>query len=206
MRINTVGVYWSARRESAEACAGRLSKYLLSIKSAFPELADWYRKCGGASQAISLDQNNNGELLDLLTAGTNRRDLNGEVIEELGFRVGLWNKRKESEGVGLGITCGLFSNSTGLSNTVTLSLPQDLDVLSLQGSEALKKLLLLQVEAWSPDWGAVFASQGDALKSRNGNGPFFDQMLWLKSAVSLPEGVDKGCPGEIALGGTIYIK
>ena len=206
MRINTVGVYWSARRESAEACTERLGKYLLSIKSAFPELADWYRKGGGASQAISLDQNNNGELLDLLTAGTNKRDLNGEVIEELGFRVGLWNKRKKSEAVGLGITCGLFSNSTGLSNAVTLSLPQDMDALSLKGSEVLKKLLLLQVEAWSPDWGAVFASQGDAMKSRKGNGPFFDQMLWLKNAGSSPEGIDKECPREIALGGVIYIK
>lgn len=204
MRINTVGIYWAARRENAEACAERLEKYLLSLKSAFPALADWYRKRGAASQPILFGQQENGELLDLLTAARNKRDIGGEVIEELGFRVDLWNKRKESEAVSLGVTCGLFSKSTGLSNAVYLSLPQDLEALSLQGSDALRKLLFLQVEAWSPDWGAVFASQGNAYKTRKGNGPFFDQMLWLKNGADLPKGVGKEYLGEIALGGRIY--
>jgi len=206
MRINTVGVYWPARRETAEVCASRLAKYLLSLRSAFPALTGWYRKGGAVPRAISFDENEREQLLDIVSAGANKRDVGGEAIEELGFRVGLWNNRKESEAVSLGITCGLFSNSPGLTNAVTLSLPKDLEALSLQGNDALRKLLLIQVEAWSPEWGAVFASQGDAVKTRKGSDPFFDKMLWMKDGVSLPEGVDKECSKEIALGGTIRVR
>lgn len=206
MRINTVGVYWSARHESVEVCAQRLGRYLVSLKSAFPALAEWYKRSGVASQPVLFDKNEYGQLLDILSAGVNKRDVNGEIIEELGFRVGLWNKRKESEAIGLGITCGLFSNSAGLSNAVTLSLPKDLEALSLQGEGALRKLLLLQVEAWNPDWGAVFASQSDAVRNRKGNGPFLDKMLWVKDGVTLPESVDKECLKEAVLGGAICVR
>lgn len=205
MRVNTVGVYWSARRESAETCSARLRKYLLSIEAAFPALSEWYKKGGSTSPAISVKQGSE-DLLRLLIGGANRRDFGGEVMEDLGFRVSLWNKRKGSEAVSLGVTCGLSSNSAGLSNAVTLSLPQDLPALSLHGSEVPRKLLLLQVEAWNPDWGAAFASQGDAVKKRKGGGPFLDQLLWLRNGMSLPDGVTQEYLTEAALSGVIYAR
>lgn len=44
MKIDTVGVYWKSRRETAQECALRLRHCLEALAQQFPALAAWYQK------------------------------------------------------------------------------------------------------------------------------------------------------------------
>lgn len=201
-RIN-VGVYWGSRRESVKECAYRFRTYLHSLTS-FPVLADWYLKIedfGVASSGPSIRELDDDVIEKLLIAGKSKYPNK----DELGFRVGLWNKRNETESSSLSVSCGKFTTNTGLSNAVVLTVPRNVEVLSQDVEIALRRLLLLQVEAWSPEWGAVFSSNSDALKRRQGNGPFLDKILWLKQGVSVPETLSTERPVEDMLNGFLYV-
>ncbi len=206
MKVDTVAVYWKARAESAEACAGRLDRYFRELAQAFPSLAEWYKQGGSraaASAGTSVSQYDESALVDLVKAGANKRDIGKEVIEELGFQVGLWNKRKEGESMGLSIACGLSFEHPGMRNAVVMDLPSDLGALSLDSDESLKKLLLVQVAAWNPDWGAVFST--DELIERKGRGPLVDKMLWISDGETAPETIAGYSTKEQTLGGTLYM-
>ena len=201
MPVSTVGIYWPARAETAEACAARLGKCMRSIRQEFPDLADWHKLEQVSRQPISYDQD--ADLLKLLLKGRNKRDIGGEVMEELGFRVNLWNGRGSSEAMSLGVGCGMFSKVAGLSNAMYLTLPKNREALSLETDNALRNLLLVMVEAWSPDWGAVFDAKGEAIKDRQGNGPIMDNMLWLKNGLSLLA-IERAHSKDVAFDGILY--
>ncbi|MFC3650355.1 Imm52 family immunity protein [Dyella humi] len=205
MKIN-VGAYWGSRQESLDQCAARLERYLSALRS-FPVLADWYLQGGSVRQASGktpITQFGDGILTELLRAGRNKYDTKPGVIENLGYRVGLWNRRGETESASLLIGCGMYSTNPRLSNAVVLALPSNLETLSTDTQSAIKRLLCVHVEAWNPDWSAVFASQCDAIKNRKGNGPFLDKMLWLKSGTKAPEGLVTEQPVEQVLDGALY--
>ncbi len=80
---------------------GEVVRYI-GIENEFLHLASW--------QVWSLGS---GSALDNSCAAPNLK-LRGEVIEDLGFRVGLWNRRKGRESMSLAITCGLSFEHPGM--------------------------------------------------------------------------------------------
>jgi hypothetical protein len=79
------------------------------------------------------------------------------VIEELGFRVTLWNGGSGKKTAGLSIKCGLYWTSptanAGMSNCVTLDLPEDLG--DLKQVDRMSAMLAAIARAWEPDWAGV---------------------------------------------------
>jgi len=60
----------------------------------------------------------------LLLAGRNRHDCGDRsVIEDLGFRVGMWNGSSSRDSVGLSVGCGAYSSVKGLGNALVMNLP-----------------------------------------------------------------------------------
>jgi hypothetical protein len=183
-----LGAYWPPRQESIEECCDRLDKFLTELAECDPVFATWYER-GRSRKEASKKRVAIGDrdyVLDLLNRGRNRRDIGRDVIEELGFRVGLWNGLSEEKEVGLSITCGLHwmsSNpSASLSNCVVLTLPKSLGELSK--AENMARTLAVVAEAWEPAWAGVMSR--DAVNTRNFDAihPFVDWMTYIPSTIS----------------------
>jgi hypothetical protein len=186
MTIDTVGVYWKARRESQDECATRLRKFFIGLSTHFPQLADWYKKGATKEDAMSGSSVNSldeSTLLSLLDSGRNKNEKGG-VIAPLGFRISLWNQGKPGFDAILSVKCGLYDENPNLSNCAYISGHCDLSEAGLGTLESQEKILLLFTDVWNADWGAVYDSGGNAIRNRVGNGPFLDKMLWMKNAQS----------------------
>ena len=113
--------------------------------------------------------------------GRNRRDVEGEVIDELGFRISAWNRRNDDQLSSLTIKCGLHSTVPRLSNSVVLKLQTGFETtLQYQTRHAMIAL----VEGWDLD-GAIMASRS-ALNHHGDASPFLDSALYLGSTVNAP--------------------
>jgi hypothetical protein len=84
-------------------------------------LGSWFRKTNSKAAArtpVALDV----ESLDrLLAQGVNRLDVGGEVIEELGFSFGLWNRARPP--VGLSGLVGAYPSFQGVVNRIVFNFP-----------------------------------------------------------------------------------
>lgn len=200
--VDSIGVYWGPRKETAAECASRLRRYLLGLSNEHALLSNWYlkqRSRKAEKTPVRLQGDDLADLIEVVTAGLNRRDVGGDVIESLGFRVSLWNGLDEEESFGLSIKCGLFEQKPNLGNAAVLTVPSDASA-GLTDKAFLKRLLVHGIEAWEPDWGAIFFSGSSALENRIGNGPFLDQALWIKKGESSMAGEVKREP---LLGGAL---
>src|SRR5437899_1563107 len=87
-----IGAYWSARKESAEECALRLTHFLTCLAKCDSTFTRWFETGNSREESlknrIALDPQN---LQKLLLAGSHRTDSGHEVIERLGYRISLWN-------------------------------------------------------------------------------------------------------------------
>lgn len=139
-----VGTYWSQRRESREEAAERIERFLDSLRANGSLFEQWFLK--GRSRALSntvlpLDVNAVAAALE-----TNRRDVGGEDISELGFNLAVWNGDVAS----LDVTVGAFSPR--VSNSAVLSIAAGESSLS---SSDWKGILDLAVESFDPEHGMV---------------------------------------------------
>lgn len=208
MQINTMSVYWRARPESAEKCTARLAACFAELAIHFPQMADWYQKGVKKATVISEDpvnKWNENALLEFVAASVNRQDIGEEAIVALGFSFGLCNISDMGDS-GMSVTCGLFSPNPGLSNSVVVKLPKDLQTVSLDAIESQKRFLLLLVKAWNADWGAGYSSHSAVVKQRRNSGPFFDKILWLRDGEGLPREVAESMTSEAVMEGTLYVK
>lgn len=191
-----IGAYWPARKESQEQCAERLGTFLRECANCDPVLATWFETGRSRRQAMErpVDIGNRDYLMDLLERGRNRRDVGQTVIEELGFRVVLWNGESGMKAVGLSIKCGLYwtsaTTNAGMGNSVTLDLPEALD--ELRQADRMSRMLAAIVRAWEPDWAGVMST--DAMNARDFNTkvPFVDWMVYVSrtiGSVPLPSSI-----------------
>jgi hypothetical protein len=203
MKVDTLGVYWKSRPETARECASRLRKCIEELTQQFPALADWYQKGDRPNEyQTSVAGFSDEELLSLVEGSVNRKDVGGQPIPHLGFGIGLWNGR-EGAAAGMSIRCGLSSQNKGLANSTVMDLPNDLKAVALDSDEALQGLLLLLAKVWEADWGAVYSTRSAAFESRTGPGPFLDRMLWLRNGASTSMVTD-GVAARPVADGTIY--
>lgn len=172
--------YWTARKESLDACANRLQRFLNALSTCDRVFTNWYEKGMSRRNAkqVAIDFSDTDCLVHLFEKGRHRRDDDKEIIEDLGFCVGLWNGEKSHRMAGLRITCGQYATVPGLGgNCILLNLPEKLG--DLEHCDRMESVLTSVAKCWEPDWAGVFSL--DAMDSRGFNTltPFVDWMLYL---------------------------
>lgn len=189
-----VGAYWGPREESALDCAKRLSNCLARLSAAHPNLATWHPK--GASKAASSGDSVSmapGDLVRLLVRGRNRRDVDGSVMEELGFRASLWNREKVA--VAFSVTCGSYLASGAVMNTFVIQLPTpEADALELFEPGVAQAMTYALVDSWDPEW-ATWASFSMREAQASGSEPIIGWLTYLGprySAGALAEDLPSG--------------
>jgi hypothetical protein len=149
------GVYWSARRESLQECARRVTAVLRALSGCNPSSARWFRK--GMDRAGALQHEvaiNEQSIATILLEGRVRGDYSGEVFEDGGFSLDLWNGASQGREMAISIRCGAYS--PWLTNRVVLDLPLDRkESADIMNFLALRRILVVLVRCFKPDWGAV---------------------------------------------------
>ncbi len=156
MGSHYLGAYWGARAETLEQCTDRCVSFLKRIGSVDPALGTWYQKGRSRRDALRKPvEPTPVRIRDLLLAGRNRRDLGDRpVVEELGFRVGMWNGSASPDSVGLSVHCGCYTAVKGLGNALVLNLPSpegEVGRRLFTGATA-GALVEAVVESWEPTW------------------------------------------------------
>ena len=127
-----LGAYWGARPETIEGAAERMRTFFAGLADADPNMRDWFERGGSRGAALKKPAavRDRDYLLSKLAKGRNRRDDNNEVIEDLGFRLGLWSPAAAGEDTSIDIACGIHfvsrSGGTPIKNRVVLDLPQSM--------------------------------------------------------------------------------
>lgn len=152
-----IGVYWKARRENTAQCAERLIRHFSSLASISDNLMHWYcmneraQKIGDPFNVRSL-----ASLESLLLDGVNRKDIGGEIMPDLGFRVGLWNGDCGGWSAGTSIGCGMYWDTNKTSNVALLTV--DFGEVQPLPVEKLVDVLRQLIETWDPDTGKIWQS------------------------------------------------
>ncbi|MCX6544504.1 MAG: hypothetical protein NTV05_08830 [Acidobacteria bacterium] len=141
-----IGVYWTARPESAEEVANRLSRFLGSLSTNGKELklGQWFRK--GSSRASARKRLATDASSIAKALRTNRRDVDGTVMLELGYRLSIWN----GDDVSFDATIGSFN--AHVTNAAVLSFADDALPLSADQGQTLLEAAVL---AFEPEHGVV---------------------------------------------------
>ncbi|WP_157137826.1 Imm52 family immunity protein [Herbaspirillum lusitanum] len=179
METYLAAAYWGPRKESIEACAVRAENFFASLEFTSDLLKGWRRQGVRKSTAskTSPESLTTESLLGLLSSGRNRRDGDGSSIDNLGYRISLWNGGDTTTAASIMITCGLYAGTVGLSNAAVLRLPVKFDIFSRNCAEALMRNFIL---AWDPDW-VVLASSSNL--ARIDTGPFLDQGVYIRASM-----------------------
>lgn len=173
-----------------------MARCLTELGGIDPVLASWFRR--GASRAaaktpVSLSPTNLGALFE---RGRNRRDFGGEAIEELGFRVGMWNRARPA--VGLSVHAGSFSTHPGILNSFVLNVPGPDDGAGAlyQPAEAAA-IFEAVVQAWEPEWATWTTHEWREAQSPAPRQPVIGWFTYLAAPVSvaLPGTVSRPVPG-----------
>lgn len=194
-----LGAYWRSRQESSLQCGQRLASCIARLSEIDEALGSWFRR--GASKAaaktpVDLDAQSLGRLL---AQGVNRRDVGGDVIEELGFSVGLWNRARPA--VGLSGTVGAHPSFTGVLNSVVFDFPPpEAEALRLYEPRVAGAILDAVVESWEPDW-ATWTTH--ALRSAQGAAPREPVVGWMTYLSTSLTADSSGATSRPLLDGTV---
>lgn len=183
METYLAAAYWGPRREPVEACAARAVTFLTTLSQVSECFRGWRPLGRSRSDAIRtppIDLSISG-LVKLFMMGRNRRDVGGAPIEDLGFRISVWNGKGDEEVSSLTMKCGLYSTVSGLSNAIVLKLPTR---FGIDSTEHVKQLIVALGHAWDPDW-AIVASQSN-INRQSGAGPFLDKTLYVRASITVP--------------------
>ena len=148
-----IGAYWGPRREPVDACAARLATFMESLTEIDPLLASWFETGYSLKSARAKKVEPHPSVLrELLLAGQARRDgAARSVVNDLGFRIGLWNGNDTQ--VGLSATCGASPPTTAFGNRVVVNLPEaEGAAMSLYRRDTGFRLIQAVVAAWKPSW------------------------------------------------------
>jgi len=142
-----VGAYWKERKESRHECAVRMTAFLEALARENIGLLQWYKTVRSRKAplvAISKDVAGLESLLKL-----NRRDIDGEVILDLGFSFSAWAGPEDKMGVSLSATCGAYNPL--ITNAVVLSFSSFEEPLPQSSLEFLQEILRAMVSAFDPE-------------------------------------------------------
>lgn len=175
MESTYIGAYWGDRPESSLQCAERLSQFMAGLAKVDSAFESWFR-LGASKAAAKMPVSGDVDALAvLLEQGRSRDDRSGEIVEELGFSIGLWNRAEPM--VGLAGTVGSFPRVAGLLNSIVLDFPPpDGEGRRLHSLDVAEAIFEAVVDAWQPEW-AAWTTAG--LRDAQASEPRVPVLGWL---------------------------
>lgn len=150
-----VGAYWGKRKETRDECAKRIADLLQRLGQEHPALATWYQKGRSKGEAlrniVELSADSICRIFEM-----HNRDTDGSQIEELGYRIGVWNGSNELP-ASFSASCGCYSDFVG--NSAVLDFDPSWDDVKAMSSEQLRAMLVDFVEAIDPDKAVVTSDE-----------------------------------------------
>ena len=171
-----VGAYWGPREEDIEGCAARVMDFFRRLSSISPFWARWYniRRTRRNASKSSMNLASKKVIIELLDQGRNRGDTDNSIIEDLGFRVGLWNGEKKDRDASVNVHCGAYHPHSG--NSVLIYLPRG--VPELIAPEPCAALLEAVVRSFEPEWGVVSSGATRSALQKKVGVPFVDWIFY----------------------------
>jgi Immunity protein 52 len=157
METYFLGAYWGDRKESVEQCTGRVVACVSALGKCDPAFSRWFSGGRSRKEALEREVHITPETVkELLLRGRNRKDIGGEVIEDLGFSMSLWNGGEHCQGVGLRVQCGAYTGNPNLGNSCVVELPSEGSPSErLLTVNTLLCLMRAVAESFDPDWATV---------------------------------------------------
>jgi hypothetical protein len=144
------GVYWPARKESAEECARRAETCFRALSQWDPDYARWFEQANSLKKALQLQFEPTYE--------TFLRFFRSKKYQEgpAGFSFSAWTgHQEEGHGGTISLDCGSSYDS---SNRCLLHLPwAEPEAARVHTAPALTEMMRTLVLAWEPDWGGVIS-------------------------------------------------
>ncbi|NMO14843.1 hypothetical protein HPC49_00660 [Pyxidicoccus fallax] len=141
------GVYWPARKESAEACARRAESLFQGLAPLEPTWANWYGTDKSREEALERRLAPHASTFEQLFASRKHQLLGG-------FSLTAWNGEPQGSATGILLRCGLSSTSVG--NSCTLNPPRQGPVAQrVTTAEVMTRALRTMALAWEPAWGVA---------------------------------------------------
>ena len=116
-------------------------------------LMSWYQKGYSKAGALKRQVNVGAEDINSLLA-TNNRDVDGSVIPELGFSIGLWNGNDQFS-ASFRSTCGAYNSF--VNNSAVLELPHEGE--PLVSHKQIRGLFIDLIAAFDPDSAVVTSDE-----------------------------------------------
>lgn len=151
-----IGAYWGIRKESSEVCAQRLVNLLECLAHCDPCFTRWFKKGQSRKDALQHEVEIDERYIQaLLLDGKNLTDFGNEIIENLGFRIGLWTGGNDEETASLHMTCGCYSSTVAI-NSCVINLPYGGQAAErLLHKDIMMDIMNCIVTALEPEWGIV---------------------------------------------------
>lgn len=173
-----IGAYWGARQESPRLCADRLINCLDALRNCSEVFAEWYKKSKSRKGALTLsfDFRSPEQAQSLFETSQIKSDLDQTTIDDLGFRMSLWNGAASPRSAAISIICGVYAKNPHLRNSVVLDLPE---ILDLSDKDRYVSVLTSIVQAWEPDWAGVISRATRDSRPFNPAVPFIDWIFYV---------------------------
>lgn len=177
-----LGAYWDARPDDLRQCTENAGRLFAGLAEIDPLLAHWYERGRSSKDALKrkVDISDARRLEGLLLKGRSQRDIGREIVETLGFRMGVWNGADKDEAEAcVDIHCGCYSERIG--NTVIIELPRKSE--GLRWVENASALLALVAEIWRPNWAGIMSKKAIEERDFDADLPFVDWMVYVPRPV-----------------------
>ncbi len=141
------GAYWGQRQETIEACTDRAHRFLSCLAECHPTFREWRVNWRPVSKGQKLSMPFDRETLtQLLLKGRSRYDSDNQVIEDLGFALGVWTPVAQGSGIALSLHCGCYSPVVGNNCVLDLNSP-----IETYTTSALLAVVECLVVTWDPE-------------------------------------------------------
>ena len=183
-----VGAYWGSRPEGVEPCASRLRRCLVALAAVSPVFDHWRPKGRTRSEAVGAEEVEASHLADALRRGVNRRDVDGSLIEKLGYSWSAWNGQSSSPSA-LSVTCGASASAAGVLNSFVLELPRPSNAGAsvLYERPTVIEAVLAITNAWEPSFAVVTSHRLRESRDRKPGQPVLGWITYLASDRSVPQ-------------------